>query len=87
MSSFNNKKETLKNRNAVTGRKLYDMKVGESARILAFSDEEAESSSYRMGIFAGRKVACIYKNGPIVITAGRQTTALDRNIAVRIYVE
>jgi hypothetical protein len=63
------------------------MRVGESAKILAFSDKETESSSSRMGIFAGRSVACIYKNGLIVITFGHQTTAMDRNIAVKIYVE
>jgi hypothetical protein len=65
---------------------LYDINVGEYARIRGFFDEEIEFLSSRMGVFAGREVTCIYKNGPIVITFGCQTVALDKNIAVKIYI-
>ncbi|MDR3179454.1 MAG: ferrous iron transport protein A [Holosporaceae bacterium] len=65
---------------------LYDLAVGNKAEIVDFFDENVRELSEKFGLFRGKIIKCVAKNGPIVIENRFQKMALGKSLASKIYI-
>ncbi|MDR2681696.1 MAG: ferrous iron transport protein A [Holosporaceae bacterium] len=66
---------------------LYDLAVGNEAKIADFFDENVRELSEKFGLFCGKTIKCVSKYGPIIIENRFQTMALGKDLASKIYIE
>ncbi|MDR1435569.1 MAG: ferrous iron transport protein A [Puniceicoccales bacterium] len=67
-------------------RNIFDLSVGESAKILGFENGKIADIFGSMGLCTGQNICLISKSGTVVIGLNFRTIAIGRSLAGRIYV-
>ncbi|MDR0580908.1 MAG: ferrous iron transport protein A [Holosporaceae bacterium] len=67
-------------------RSIFDLSVGESAKISGFADGKVADISGSMGLCVGQDIRLISKCGTVVIGLNFRTLAIGKSLAGRIYV-
>ncbi|MDR1458126.1 MAG: ferrous iron transport protein A [Puniceicoccales bacterium] len=67
-------------------RNIFDLSVGESAKILGFENGKIANISGSMGLHVSQDITLISKAGTVVIGLNFRTIAISKSLAGMIYV-